>query len=67
VVALLLAFAVRTLLPLLLYRRGHQVEYRIAHGSGTGEVVGLSGLKLRVRSLHSGHEHKVALTHVRRR
>jgi hypothetical protein len=54
------------LLPLV-YRRGRQVEYRIGHGSGTGSVLGMRGLKLRVRSLHSGHVHTVALTHVRRR
>ncbi len=51
----------------ILYRRGRQVEFRIGRGSGTGSVLGLSGFKLRVRSLHSGTEHTVALTHVRRR
>jgi hypothetical protein len=51
----------------LVYRRGRQVEFRIGRGSGTGSVLGISGFKLRVRSLHSGAEHTVALTHVRRR
>jgi hypothetical protein len=51
----------------LIYRRGRQVEFRIGRGSGTGSVLGMSGFKLRVRSLHSGAEHTVALTHVRRR
>lgn len=51
----------------LTYRRGRQVEFRIGRGSGTGSVLGISGYKLRVRSLHSGTEHTVALTHVRRR
>jgi hypothetical protein len=50
-----------------LYRRGRQVEFRIGRGSGTGKVLGISGYKLRVRSLHSGTEHTVALTRVRRR
>ena len=50
-----------------IYRRGRQVEYRIGRGSGTGSVLGVSGLKLRVRSLHTGAEHTVGLTHVRRR
>jgi hypothetical protein len=49
------------------YRRGRQVEFRIGRGSATGKVLGLSGYKLRVRSLHSGTEHTVALTRVRRR
>lgn len=49
------------------YRRGRQVEFRIGRGSGTGKVLGVSGYKLRVRSLHSGTEHMVALTRVRRR
>ncbi|HEY1457137.1 MAG TPA: hypothetical protein VGF15_01350 [Solirubrobacteraceae bacterium] len=51
----------------LVYRRGSQVEFRIARGTGTGEVVGLSGLRLRVRSLSSGREHTVSLTNIRRR
>jgi hypothetical protein len=58
--------ALRTVL-LLVYRRGRQVEFRIARGTGTGEVIGLSGLRLRVRSLHSGREHTVSPTNVRRR
>jgi hypothetical protein len=62
-VALLCA---RIALPFV-YRRGRQVEFRLEHGSATGEVLGLSGLRLRVRSLHSGREHTVALTRVRRR
>jgi hypothetical protein len=49
------------------YRRGRQVEFRIGRGSGTGRVLGISGFKLRVRSMHSGTEHTVALTRVRRR
>jgi hypothetical protein len=49
------------------YRRGRQVEFRVGRGSATGRVLGLSGYKLRVRSLHSGTEHTVALTRVRRR
>jgi hypothetical protein len=49
------------------YRRGRQVEFRIGRGSGTGRVLGISGFKLRVRSLNSGTEHTVALTRVRRR
>jgi hypothetical protein len=63
VVVLAVAYAVLT----LVYRRGRQVEFRIGRGSGTGRVLGTSGFKLRVRSLHSGTEHTVALTHVRRR
>jgi hypothetical protein len=51
----------------LVYRRGRQVEFRVGRGSGTGSVLGISGFKLRVRSLHSGTEHTVALTRVRRR
>ncbi len=51
----------------LVYRRGRQVDFRIGRGSATGKVLGTSGFKLRVRSLHSGNEHTVALTHVRRR
>jgi hypothetical protein len=62
-VALLGAYVV---LPFV-YRRGRQVEFRIGRGSGTGKVLGMSGFKLRVRSLHSGTEHTVALTRVRRR
>ena len=49
------------------YRRGRQVEFRIGRGSGTGRVLGMTGFKLRVRSLHTGTEHTVALTRVRRR
>jgi hypothetical protein len=49
------------------YRRGRQVEFRVGRGSGTGSVLGVSGFKLRVRSLQSGTEHTVALTRVRRR
>jgi len=65
--ALLVALAVIYVLLPLRYR-GRQVEYRIVgRGSGTGSVLGMRGVKLRVRSLHSGHEHTVALTHVRRR
>jgi hypothetical protein len=60
---LAVAYAVLT----VVYRRGRQVEFRIGRGSGTGRVLGTSGFKLRVRSLHSGTEHTVALTHVRRR
>jgi hypothetical protein len=52
---------------LLVFRRGRQVEFRVGRGSGTGSVLGMSGFKLRVRSLHSGAEHTVALTRVRRR
>ncbi len=63
IVALVVAYAV---LPVV-YRRGRQVEFRIGRGSGTGRVLGTSGFKLRVRSVHSGTEHRVALTHVRRR
>lgn len=62
-VALVVAYAVLA----VVYRRGRQVEFRIGRGSGTGRVLGTSGFKLRVRSLHSGTEHTVALTHVRRR
>ena len=65
VLAILLV-SVYALLPFF-YRRGRQVEFRIGRGSGTGRVLGMSGLKLRVRSLHSGTEHTVALTRVRRR
>ena len=63
VVALLV---LRTAL-VLFYRRGRQVEFRMARGTGTGEVIGLSGLRLRIRSLSSGREHTVSLTNVRRR
>jgi hypothetical protein len=49
------------------YRRGRRVEFRIGRGSGTGRVLGMTGFKLRVRSLHTGTEHTVALTRVRRR
>jgi hypothetical protein len=62
-IALVVAYAVLS----IVYRRGRQVEFRIGRGSGTGRVLGTSGFKLRVRSLHSGTEHTVALTHVRRR
>jgi hypothetical protein len=64
---LLVALALIYVLLPLYYRRGRQVEYRIGNGSGTGRVLGMRGVKLRVRSLHSGNEHTVALTHVRRR
>jgi hypothetical protein len=65
--ALLVALAsVRIVLPFI-YRRGRQVEFRVEHGSATGEVLGLAGLRLRVRSLHSGREHTVSLRRVRRR
>ncbi len=67
VVALMLLLGVAYAAVQLVYRRGRQVEFRIGRGSGTGSVLGLSGFKLRVRSLHSGTEHTVALTHVRRR
>jgi hypothetical protein len=66
-VALMLVLAVAYAAVQLVYRRGRQVEFRIGRGSGTGSVLGISGFKLRVRSLHSGTEHTVALTHVRRR
>jgi hypothetical protein len=56
----------RVLLPFL-YRPGRQVEFRAGRGSGTGEILGLSGLRLRVRSMHSGREHAVPLTCIRRR
>ncbi len=62
-IVLVVAYAVLS----VVYRRGRQVEFRIGRGSGTGRVLGTSGFKLRVRSLHSGTEHTVALTHVRRR
>lgn len=52
---------------LYLYRRGRQVEFRIERGTGTGEVIGFSGLRVRVRSLSSGREHTVSMTNVRRR
>lgn len=58
--------ALRTTLRLV-YRRGRQVEFRVARGTGTGEVIGLAGLRLRVRSLSSGREHTVSPTNVRRR
>jgi hypothetical protein len=67
VVALSLVLVVAYTAVQLVYRRGRQVEFRIGRGSGTGSVLGISGFKLRVRSLHSGTEHTVALTHVRRR
>jgi hypothetical protein len=67
VVALMLLLVVAYATVQLVYRRGRQVEFRIGRGSGTGSVLGVSGFKLRVRSLHSGTEHTVALTHVRRR
>lgn len=66
-VALILVLAVAYAAVQLIYRRGRQVEFRTGRGSGTGRVLGISGFKLRVRSLHSGSEHTVALTHVRRR
>ena len=65
--ALILVVVVAYATLQLVYRRGRQVEFRIGRGSGTGSVLGISGFKLRVRSLHSGTEHTVALTHVRRR
>jgi len=64
---LVVVLAVIYMLLPLFYRRGRQVEYWIGHWSGTGRVLGMRGVKLRVRSLHSGNEHTVALTHVRRR
>jgi len=67
VVALMLVLVVAYVAVQLVYRRGRQVEFRIGRGSGTGRVLGVSGFKLRVRSLHSGTEHTVALTHVRPR
>ena len=66
-VALIVALVVAYALLQVVYRRGRQVEFRIGRGSGTGRVLGTSGFKLRVRSLHSGTEHTVALTRVRRR
>ena len=66
-VALMIVLVVAYAVVQLRYRRGRQVEFRIGRGSGTGRVLGISGFKLRVRSLHSGTEHTVALTHVRRR
>lgn len=62
-IALLIA---RIVLPVY-YRRGRQVEYRIGRGSGTGVTLGVSWLRLRVRSLSTGHEYTVPLTRVRRR
>jgi hypothetical protein len=58
--------SVRALI-LYLYRRGRQVEFRVATGTGTGEIIGFSGLRVRVRSLSSGREHTVSVTNVRRR
>jgi hypothetical protein len=66
VVLAIVLVSVYAVLPFV-YRRGRQVEFRIGRGSGTGRVLGMSGFKLRVRSLHSGTEHTVALTRVRRR
>ena len=66
-VGLMIVLVVAYAVVQLRYRRGRQVEFRIGRGSGTGRVLGISGFKLRVRSLHSGTEHTVALTHVRRR
>jgi hypothetical protein len=66
-VAVLVVLAVAYAVLAVVYRRGRQVEFRTGRGSGTGRVLGTSGFKLRVRSLHSGTEHTVALTHVRRR
>ncbi len=66
VTLLVVLLGARVLLPLV-YRRGRQVEVRLERGSATGEVLDLAGLRLRVRSLHSGREHTVALTRVRRR
>lgn len=65
VLAILLV-TVHAVLPFV-YRRGRQVEFRIGRGSGTGRVLGMNGFRLRVRSLHSGTEHIVALTRIRRR
>jgi hypothetical protein len=67
IAALLVTLVGLRALLLLFYRRGRQVEFRVARGTGTGEVIGLSGLRLRVRSLSSGNEHTVSLTNVRRR
>lgn len=66
-VVLIVALAGVRIVLSLVYRRGRQVEFRIDHGSATGEVLGFTGVRLRVRSLHSGCEHAVALTRVRRR
>jgi hypothetical protein len=66
-VALLVVMAAWYLVVPFVYRRGRQVEFRVGRGSGTGSVLGVSGFKLRVRSLQSGTEHTVALTRVRRR
>jgi hypothetical protein len=51
----------------LVYPRGRQVQFRIGNGSRTGKVLGTSGFRLRVQSLHTGTEHTVAPTRVRRR
>jgi hypothetical protein len=64
---LLVALVVARMVLPFVYQRGRQVEFRGKHGSATGEVLGLDGLRLRIRSLHSGREHTVALTSVRRR
>lgn len=64
---LLLALAGARLLLALRYRRGRQVAFRAERGAGTGEILGLVGFRLRVRSMHSGREHTVPLTRVRRR
>jgi len=34
-------------------------SFRVGRGLGTGEILGLAGLRLRVRSMHSGREHTV--------
>jgi hypothetical protein len=65
-IAVVVLLMVRLSLPVF-YRRGRQVEYRIGRGSGTGVALGISWLRLRVRSLSSGHEYTVPLTRVRRR
>jgi hypothetical protein len=68
-IAVLLTASVLGLRAVMLYfyRRGRQVEFRLARGTGTGEVIGFSGLRVRVRSLSSGREHTVSMTNVRRR
>jgi hypothetical protein len=65
--ALMITFVSVYAVLLFVYRRGRHVEFRIGHSSGTGRVLGVSGFKLRVRSLYSGTEHLVAPTRVRRR
>ncbi len=65
-IVLVVLFTIRLTLAVL-YRPGRQVEYRIGRGSGTGEALGVSWLRLRVRSLNSGNEYTVPLTRIRRR